>query len=310
VYDAARGEEFPLVVPDSITLTGSVVEGIEIVGSGVPALAGTTLATTIFARDATSAAEIAQVSIRTDGDVGIWFQKGYPRLSRSRVVGGPVGVLCEGASPTLRQVQVDSTTSAGVECIKLGLHNSEPVIGGSLAAACDIESPGGDLLVNADPVAVVEARYVFWGHTDCDTFATRIVGPGVIDFTNFLDSLHVCIYPDCDQPCNPITAVEDGHSAPAVLPASLAMGPARPNPFNPRVTVDLALPAAGEVTIRVFDVTGRAVRSLHRGALAGGRFEVTWDGTDDGGRPAASGVYFLRAETPAGVATRRAVLVR
>ena len=57
-----------------------------------------------------------------------------------------------------------------------------------------------------------------------------------------------------------------------------------------------ATPAA-EVTIEVFDVRGRKVRTLHRGPLPVGiRNGLTWDGLNDQGRAVASGVYLVQAK--------------
>jgi flagellar hook assembly protein FlgD len=67
-----------------------------------------------------------------------------------------------------------------------------------------------------------------------------------------------------------------------------------PNPFNPSTKVVFSLPRDGHAQLDVVDVRGHVVRTLHSGALPAGRHEVSWDGTDDLGRGAASGVYFAR----------------
>jgi flagellar hook assembly protein FlgD len=67
---------------------------------------------------------------------------------------------------------------------------------------------------------------------------------------------------------------------------------AYPNPFNPRATITLDLPRAGEATLHLYDIRGRLVRTLHEGRLTEGRHDLTWAGADDAGRALASGVYF------------------
>jgi flagellar hook assembly protein FlgD len=49
------------------------------------------------------------------------------------------------------------------------------------------------------------------------------------------------------------------------------------------------------VDIRVFDLAGRVVRTIERGEKGPGRYMVSWDGKDDQGVRARSGMYFLRA---------------
>ncbi len=67
-----------------------------------------------------------------------------------------------------------------------------------------------------------------------------------------------------------------------------------PNPFNPEATIRFELARDTQVTLRAYDVQGRAVRTLLSGYLAAGPREVRWDGRDDNGRTLPSGTYFLR----------------
>jgi len=88
----------------------------------------------------------------------------------------------------------------------------------------------------------------------------------------------------------------------------------RPNPFNPRTTIGYSVAAPGRVVLRIYDLTGREVRTLVDGDAEPGEHVTVWDGTTDTGRRAASGVYFVRMETAgdAGAfrATRKLVLLK
>ena len=105
---------------------------------------------------------------------------------------------------------------------------------------------------------------------------------------------------------NPVADVP----TPAGLPAVSRIEAVYPNPFNPQTKVLLAMHEAGPVTVRVYDVQGRLVRTLHDGALAAGRHELPWNGTDDAGRAAPSGVYFVRMAHAGGVDQQRLSLVK
>lgn len=83
-----------------------------------------------------------------------------------------------------------------------------------------------------------------------------------------------------------------------------------PNPFNPTTMIRFDLPAAARVRLAVFDVNGRLVRTLADEIMQAGAKEVTWNGLDDEGRIAASGVYFYRLSTPGKIASRKMVLLR
>ncbi len=96
-------------------------------------------------------------------------------------------------------------------------------------------------------------------------------------------------------------------------PYALRIGP---NPSSRPVGIVLALPgsarydAAMTVRLSVLDLQGRVVRRLHDGPLARGENAFRWDGTADDGRPAGTGLFFVRVESPLGVTNRRLVRVR
>lgn len=91
----------------------------------------------------------------------------------------------------------------------------------------------------------------------------------------------------------------------------MSFEPNYPNPFNPTTTIALSLERAQNVRLNIFDAQGRLVRTLHDGALAAGRNEMKWDGRDDRGLQAASGIYFSRAQGEDGsVKSDRMMLVK
>ncbi|MEZ4651568.1 MAG: hypothetical protein R3E97_22770 [Candidatus Eisenbacteria bacterium] len=74
-----------------------------------------------------------------------------------------------------------------------------------------------------------------------------------------------------------------------------------PNPAPGQTHLTLDLGAAGHAQLFVHDIRGRAVRHWPNVRSTSGRIEVTWDGSDQVGRPVASGVYFVTG-LPAGAA--------
>ncbi|MCA9754003.1 MAG: T9SS type A sorting domain-containing protein, partial [Gemmatimonadetes bacterium] len=89
-----------------------------------------------------------------------------------------------------------------------------------------------------------------------------------------------------------------------------ALGQNAPNPFSGSTAIRFALPEKAPVSLRVYDVSGRLVRTLVNAPLDAGRHAVTWDGRDDRGRTAASGVYFYRLSSDARELTRKALRLR
>jgi len=83
-----------------------------------------------------------------------------------------------------------------------------------------------------------------------------------------------------------------------------------PNPFNPTTTIVYELPLQSNVTLTVYDVTGRRVRELLSGIRPAGRHAAVWNGTDDADRPVATGVYFYRLVAGDFDRTRKMVLLK
>ncbi len=79
---------------------------------------------------------------------------------------------------------------------------------------------------------------------------------------------------------------------PAAQPAGFVLKQNYPNPFNQGTTILFALPAAGAVEGTIHDLTGRVVRRMAGGVLAAGTHRWPWDGREESGLPAASGLYF------------------
>jgi hypothetical protein len=86
--------------------------------------------------------------------------------------------------------------------------------------------------------------------------------------------------------------------------------PCAPNPAAGRTVISFQLAAPGRVSLGVYDVAGRLVRTLESGPREAGRQSVTWDGRDNFGRTAANGVYFYRLTAGDYTATRKLTIVR
>ena len=94
-------------------------------------------------------------------------------------------------------------------------------------------------------------------------------------------------------------------------PAALALAPPAPNPFIARTVLHYALPCAAAVTLRIFDLQGRVVRTLADDATkAAGEYDATWDGRDGQGRAVGAGVYFARLTSDGRTEMREVMLAR
>jgi PKD repeat protein len=85
---------------------------------------------------------------------------------------------------------------------------------------------------------------------------------------------------------------------------------AAPNPFKPETNISYAVHDSGPVSIRIFSVNGQLVRSLREEYTTPGAYEVRWNGKDDAGRTAPSGIYFVSVKQGLESSTTRVVLAR
>ncbi len=83
-----------------------------------------------------------------------------------------------------------------------------------------------------------------------------------------------------------------------------------PNPFNPKTTIKYSLPQNTYVTLTVYDILGKTIRTIFSDTQTAGTHSITWDGRDESGLPAASGIYFYRMTTQDYQAVGRMVLAR
>lgn len=94
-------------------------------------------------------------------------------------------------------------------------------------------------------------------------------------------------------------------------PTAVVLDPNAPNPFHSATRLRFGLPAVTTVSLLIYNVRGERVATLLDGrTLSAGFHTAIWDGRDDGGRSAASGVYFSRLRVADRILKRRIVLTR
>ncbi|MEW6509864.1 MAG: FlgD immunoglobulin-like domain containing protein [Bacteroidota bacterium] len=119
-----------------------------------------------------------------------------------------------------------------------------------------------------------------------------------------------------DMAINPIDAVGTGVDDPGPIPGSGEIPNAfrleqnYPNPFNPSTTIVFDLPVRSPLRLEVYNIIGQKVRTLVDGIQPAGRWTMVWNGRDDAGAPAASGIYFCRMVTPDHALTTKMLLLK
>ncbi len=95
------------------------------------------------------------------------------------------------------------------------------------------------------------------------------------------------------------------------IPQSTILFQNYPNPFNPLTIINYQLTIDNWVTLKVYDVLGREIKTLVNNRQPSGRYSVRWDGRDDAGQRVASGIYIYQLRVGSRVIqTRKMVLIR
>lgn len=95
-----------------------------------------------------------------------------------------------------------------------------------------------------------------------------------------------------------------------VLPKSFSLSPAYPNPFNPSTKFRLAVPHQERITIMIYDILGRQVRTLRNETMPTGYHDIIWNGLLENGKQAGSGLYLVRMQAEKYNQTQKILLLR
>jgi hypothetical protein len=115
------------------------------------------------------------------------------------------------------------------------------------------------------------------------------------------ETLAVCMKPGFEPP----KAYVGGD-----IPTKIELSPSFPNPFNASTEIKYSLPFEHQVSITIFDILGRKIRTLIEENQQPGYKSVIWDGRNDHGEPVSSGIYLYRLTVADMVITKQMTLLK
>ncbi len=107
-----------------------------------------------------------------------------------------------------------------------------------------------------------------------------------------------------------ITSAVKGERGNKSVPNNFELEQNYPNPFNPTTYIHYAIARTADVSLQIFDINGREVKTLVNENRTTGKYTARWDGTDQAGKSVASGIYFYRLKSNEVTITKRMVLLR
>jgi hypothetical protein len=97
------------------------------------------------------------------------------------------------------------------------------------------------------------------------------------------------------------------------IPSEFYISQNYPNPFNPITQIDIGIPKNGEmdiVTLEIFNVLGKKVRTLFEGYFNPGIHQITWDGTNNTGKKMSGGIYFYYLKSKQFTRIKKMILMK
>ena len=107
-----------------------------------------------------------------------------------------------------------------------------------------------------------------------------------------------------------VSYAEASINEPNFIPEAFALHPNYPNPFNPSTTISYDLPEQAHVTLGIYDLLGKQIKTLANQSQDAGKRIAVWDGTDDLGRQVSAGVYLYRIQAGEFTHTRKMLLLK
>ena len=83
-----------------------------------------------------------------------------------------------------------------------------------------------------------------------------------------------------------------------------------PNPFNSETTIEYRVQKKTHITLHIFDILGRRVRTLINEVVPGGTHSIVWDGKDENGQMMGSGLYFYVMRSEDHIEKRKTILLK
>ncbi|MCL6099667.1 MAG: T9SS type A sorting domain-containing protein [Bacteroidetes bacterium] len=89
------------------------------------------------------------------------------------------------------------------------------------------------------------------------------------------------------------------------MPTEFGLEQNYPNPFNPSTTINYSLPRSGFVSMKIYDVLGKEIKTLISETKIAGNYSIKFDGVN-----LPSGIYFYQMKTSEYMRTKKMILLK
>ncbi|MBD3349644.1 MAG: choice-of-anchor D domain-containing protein [Candidatus Eisenbacteria bacterium] len=235
---------------------------------------------------------------------------------------GLSGTVLDHAVPSLAENQVTAAGSLDFGSHPSGEFQEEEVwvwnygycSTQALLEVYDAEFVGGDgrfsLAGGAIPAEVGASPADYFVEFDDTGAAADSLYTAVLTFSTRDDQDVIGASTLCDLVVDLSAYVQSGTDVPGGQARELSLSLLSANPFRRQAELALALPTSGQARVDIYDVRGRLVATPLSAALPSGEHRIVWDGKDETGDRAPSGIYFVRAAVGEWDESRKILLLR
>ena len=94
------------------------------------------------------------------------------------------------------------------------------------------------------------------------------------------------------------------------IPLTYSLSNAYPNPFNPTTTIEFDIPKAENISLAIYDISGRKINEIVNGNYTPGKYSVVWDSKDMYGKEVSSGLYIYQFISSEKNISKKLILLR
>jgi hypothetical protein len=163
--------------------------------------------------------------------------------------------------------------------------------------------------INADSTA-------FWCYFDgqellgCPVYDTSEdrIGSGKFGVYVFQNGYPLAGYYDNIFVNSLVSSVEDNSSG--TIPTIMILEQNYPNPFNPETQISYQLATSGYISLNIYDLLGREIKTLVSEDQASGNYSVSWNGRDESGNIVPSGIYLYSLKAGNFIQSKKMIMMK
>ena len=158
---------------------------------------------------------------------------------------------------------------------------------------------------------ISEAEYISTAYALNNIFLGQM-GSGNRTYIGLLDEVRIYSNALTEEEIFALYENRESHvnNSPAAKPQEFVLNQNYPNPFNPTTTISYQLAKNSDVLLTLYNQAGQKIRTLVQEKQGFGFHSITWDGRDDAGQQASSGIYLYRLQVDNKVQTRKLMLMK